>query len=643
MIILLINLSLIVSGFLVYLGQIKIESPYFALGLFYYIFIYLPGYYLMKLFSGDNEYDAIEILPLSLCAGYLFILPLTITAYICNMAFSTFLNIYFPLVFLFVAASHLYFRGERKIAFKGLNAGSPVYLALFAIVLAAALLADHFGGFISGNFLVHVSAIRKLCDFGVFAQNSCYFKDFKYNLNIYSTYYGFLALVSYITRIDPISVWVYLPQFILPVGLLANFAFARKLFKNDKYALLYVFVYFFYYCVYNAGGPAEGQAWFHSEISACNNYISLGIFLPVIMMTALKYAENADKKLLFLMPALFLADGFIHLYVQSKTYYMLFSLLFVSLIIKPGFLERRRLFKICLWGSVGLIVFAYSYYVVSPTLNPAYLTFNGTGGGLNVIFNAGRPLYTDLSNSILRDPLTVGGTLLFFLTVFFIKSDLPALYIFSVFFTVFFVLFNPIMLGIGYKIHPALERVTRLYTIVPFCMALVFPLYIAGKYKQLSRFKPAFWIAIIAVLVLLAKDAPKRLGGIVYTKAYSLELLDQRKGFDQAIRSSIPSGSTVMVNLPFTTWWTTYYSHFIVAHAFSFVLPPNIDQTQRQEDVKHYYQDPLNAGSADILKKYGVDYVFFLNREITGRNMNTAAYLKLVTQNQMFAIYKVYL
>jgi hypothetical protein len=516
-------------------------------------------------------------------------------------------------------------------------------LTLFAIIFAAILLADYFGGFISGNFLVHVSEIRKLCDFGVFAQNSCYFRDFKYNLNIYSTYYGFLALVSYMTRIDPISVWIYLPQFILPVGLLANFAFARKLFKNDRYALLYIFVYFFYYCVYNSGAPAEGQAWVHSEISACNNYISLGIFLPVIMMTALKYSENADKRLLFLMPALFLADGFIHLYVQSKTYYMLFSLLFISLMIKPEFLDRRRLLNISLWGSLGLIIFFYSYYLVSPNINPAYLTFNGTGGGLNVIFNAGRPLYADLSNTILKDPLTMGATAFFFLTIFFVKNDLPALYIFSVFFAVFFVLFNPIMLGIGYKIHPTLERVTRLYTIIPFCMALVFPLYLADRHKQLSKFKPIFWITVIAILIFLAKDAPKRLGEIVYTKSFSLEQLDQRKGFDQAIRSSIPSGSTVMLNLPFTTWWTTYYSHFIVAHAFNFVLPPNIDQSQRQADVKYYYQNPLDAKSAEILKKYGVDYVFFLNREIAGKNLNGAAYLKLVGQNQMFTIYRVFL
>ena len=192
---------------------------------------------------------------------------------------------------------------------------------------------------------------------------------------------------------------------------------------------------------------------------------------------------------------------------------------------------------------------------------------------------------------------------------------------FAVVFTVFFVLFNPLMLRIGYIIHPPMERITRLYNIVPFCMALVFPLYMAERSPKLAKFRGVFILILAAVFVLMLKEVPKRLGEIEFNKQKSLESLSQNAMFYNTVRDTIPAGSVDMLNLPLTTWWTTYFPHYIVAHYFAFIFPPNIDETDRLSDVKQYYSDPYDSRAEEILRRYGVNYVFFLNREISPANI----------------------
>jgi hypothetical protein len=636
-----INLILVIAAFLSSTGVIHVSSPYIALSLFYYVFIYLPGYYLAKYFLSGSPVDRLEIVPVSLCAGYLFFSPLAVLAYILHMRIPVFLSIYIPLVAVWLVFSHFSLEKKNGYKFPKLETEKWVLWSLFGILGASFLMADYYGGFISGNFLQHVSVIRKLVSLQVIEINSPYLIDFKFPQNLYSTYYLFLALVSWISNLDPVHIWIYLPQFVFPVGLLANYYFARNLFKNNRYALLYVLVYFVYFAVYNVNGAADGHAWFNSELSACNNFLSLGIFLPVIMSLAFKYSENENKKLLIFLPLLFMSDGLIHLYIESKTYYMLYSVLFMCLLVKPEFLDWRKLLKITAFSSAGLILFFYFYMLLSPNINPDYHRFNGSGGSLNVIFKNGLPVYTDLAATITKDPLTLAGTACFLMTLFFVKSDLPAMYIFSVTLMVFFVLFNPLVLQLGFKIHPPMERITRLYTLIPFCMALIFPLYISGKHKRFSALKPVFILIIAAVLLMLLKDSPKRLGAITFTKQQSLQSLESNAMFYKVIRDAIPAGSVVMLNTPLTTWWTTYFPHYIVDHAFPFIFPPNIDETERVKDVNKYFADPLDKGAEGTLREYKVNYVFFLNSDIKGRNMASAKYLDLVLTNQMFTIYRV--
>lgn len=109
----------------------------------------------------------------------------------------------------------------------------------------------------------------------------------------------------------------------------------------------------------------------------------------------------------------------------------------------------------------------------------------------------------------------------------------------------------------------------------------------------------------------------------------------------EAVNSVIPAGSVVMINLPLTTWWVTYFPHYIVAHVFDFVLTPNIDETRKKNDVQYFYANPLGEASLEILKKYSVSYVFMLAQETAGKGIEKASYLKPVLVNNMFSIYKV--
>jgi hypothetical protein len=150
---------------------------------------------------------------------------------------------------------------------------------------------------------------------------------------------------------------------------------------------------------------------------------------------------------------------------------------------------------------------------------------------------------------------------------------------------------------------------------------------------------------LFAVFFVLAavffKDFPKRLSKIVYTKQYSLNQLDANGKFYDMVRSNIPKGSVVMVNLPMTTWWTTYFPHYIVAHAFDFVLPPNIDPVPRKEDVKYFYSNPVGAKSINILEKYGVEYVVFNSDKLNLESEDYGKIFKPLYVSPRFSIYKL--
>ena len=132
---------------------------------------------------------------------------------------------------------------------------------------------------------------------------------------------------------------------------------------------------------------------------------------------------------------------------------------------------------------------------------------------------------------------------------------------------------------------------------------------------------------------------PAKLRAIDYTKEYSLNYIDQNARAFDMISAAIPAGSIVMIPLSMTTWWTTYFPHYIIGHVFDFVLPPNIDQTGRKDDIKEYYADPTRFGAADILVKWKVDYVVFNTSELKSPIEND--FLSLVTRNPFIHIYKV--
>ena len=452
----------------------------------------------------------------------------------------------------------------------------------------------------------------------------------------------FLSSLSWITKIDPVKIWIFLPQFIFPVGLLANFVFAGRVLKNYAAALLYVAVYFVYYALYNPGGPADGHAWLQSELSACNNYIAMGIFLPMIFLVLYDYLEEKNKKLLYLLPLLFLGQGAVHLYVQSKTYFILFSLLFMAFLIRPRPFDWKTLLKPVAFSLAGFVLFIYVFFLLQPNINPAYKTAGGTGGGLPMVFFGKWPLVNPLL-TLLNDPVTIAACIFFFLLVPFVKSDFPAFYIFAIVSSVSFIIFNPLMLRFGGILQPSYERITRLYNIIPFALMLAYPLSRAfennGNY--LRKYRRYIAIALVAALAFTLKDVPKRLGAIVYNKSNSLLELGRNKPLYDLIRAHIPAGSVVMINEPLTTWWTTYFPHYIVAHAFGFVLPPNMDQTQRKKDLADFYANPFSSQGEEILRKYDVSYIFFMAAELKPFDAAKAGFLERVYANPQFEIFKV--
>lgn len=636
-----INIALLATAFVNYKGFLQISSPYFALGLYFYVFLYMPGYFLAKYFFKKSETGVWEMIPISLCAGFLFFTPLEIVAYLVKMPVKEFLLIYFVILAAWLAANSFMTTGdEGNAGYRKLDLDGWQKAGLFTILAVSTIMMDYYGGFISGNFLAHMSAIRKLAEIGVFEQRNYYFKEYLVNPNIFNGYYVFFASIAWVTKIEPVKIWIYFPQFILPVGLIANFYFAGRVFKSDRYALLYLLFYTLYYVIYNQNPPGDGYAWSQSEVSACNNFLGIGIFLPVISSLVIECVEKVNLRFLIFLALALTAQATIHLYSQIQTYFLAFSFIIFILLVRPRFASVPAAKKIIYFLALGLIPFFVFYFMLMPTINPIYKVVGGTGGTRVLFFGKIWPLVDPLVSN-LRDPFTISATVLVLLTLWFVKSDLAAIYTFSIFFFYYFIHFNPAVLYIGGKVHPGYERITRIFDVIPFALPLVFPFYIADKNKLMRSLRPVFIIAVSGTMLMLAKDIPARLKKIVYTKEFSLEQLDKSGNFYGAIRKVIPIGSTVMVNTPLTTWWTTYFSHYIVAHAFDFVLPPNIDQTKRKEDVGYFYKNPIDERSLAILNNYKVEYVFFLDSDLVNKNVEKFPEFELAYHSNGFAIYKL--
>ncbi|MBN1622346.1 MAG: hypothetical protein JW871_07125 [Endomicrobiales bacterium] len=633
-----INLVLLFIGILTSIGKVTLNSPYLSIAFYYYIFLYLPGYFLAKVFFNGKEINKLEMIPLSLCLGYIVFAFSTFFAYSFKLQISLFSLIYCTVILLWMLIYMFYVKKIVKFEYAKLDLTSLQWLIIALIAVTSFLMADYFGGFISGNFLVQVSGIRKLVSNGIIEQRCCFIKDSPYSLIMYHSYNVFLAMISYLSKNDPVKIWIYLPQFILPIGLIANFCFARRLFNSNKLGIIYFLIFFSYNCLFNIRAPAYGAAWFHSEFSACHNFTAMGVFMPIILIIIMQYLKSDNKKLLILLPSVFLAQGSVHLYVQSKTYFILFTLFFWALLIKPYFLDYKKLFKVVLFSSFGLILFFYGFLVLTPNINPAYSVYNGPGGGYPVNFYGKWPL-TDMKVTIFQDPFVIIGTIIFLFTLPFVKASLASFFVFTLFFTVYFVLYNPFMMRFGGMINPMFERITRLHNIVPFCIAMVIPFeYIYRKrFKKNGMIAVLLLIGVLFVLLLQIKSVPERLKKIVYTKEYSLKQLEGNKGFHDIVKQTIPDGSIVLVDLPYTTWWTTYFPHYIVAHTFPFVFPPNIDPTQRHDDVEYFYKSPFNEKSREIVSKYNVDYVVFFNKDME----KVPSYLKPAYTSAQLKIFKV--
>jgi hypothetical protein len=361
--------------------------------------------------------------------------------------------------------------------------------------------------------------------------------------------------------------------------------------------------------------------------------------MPAILLVALIYIKEGNNRLLAFLPLLFLAQGLVHLYVQSKTYFVLFSFLFAAILVRPDYLDLKRSIKVVLFSSIGLsIFFAGALTLIGKNVNPYFKVFQG--GGMPLTFIGKWPIVTPLL-SIARDPMTILGTLFVFLAIPFLKRDKASLFIFSVFFCICAILFDPVVLLLGGKLFPAYERITRLYNVLPFSLAFVFPLYILDREKRYDKYKFIFITAIVIAAGFMIKDIGPKHSKIVYTKAGSLSELERSDRFYSIIRANIPVGSVALVNLPLTTWWTTYFSHYIVAHAFDFVLPPNIDQTQRKQDVEYFYKNPLDQRSLDIVRTYKVEYVFFSDNELANKNIQNFPEFQPLYHANGFAIFKI--
>ena len=610
------------------------------------VLLIMPGYILSRFFLKTDDFSNFELLPAYLCLGCLWLLVPGLASYILRFSADTMTRIYLGCVFFLVLVYGLIkpsqgIPGKRNMKNEFTL---PCKIIFTAIVIISFLMGLYYGGFISGNFLFHMSFIRKLIELPRIAYANAYFNDSHAWTYGYNIWYLFYAMVSRIAHADPVTIWINMVPFVVPFGILAVFSFFRRLSGRHEVALLGAGVFFLNQALLNylPSGMSTDSFWYWSEIAACPNFLARDIFIPVILCMGICCLSDpkGKERYLYMISALSFTLCLIHMYFFLLLLYMLFCLALFSIIVRHDFWQTRDLAKVSLSILLpGILFVFYMFAVLFPTVNPGYLSPFTIDAYHPVIFLKNNLPLIDPVRGLLFSPVNKIAFLLLPFVLALLKKDRTAFFCSSIVVTTVLIYFNPPLLALVRKFHPSLDRIYRIVEIVPYPLITGFIVYRACCFLGKSRLLK---ILGIVVVLLLSVPVKHRLSGVVHTRIRSIESMEQNGMFFGLVRHLIPPGSVVLIDMPKSTFWTTYFSHYIVAHAFNCVLPPNVDQTGRVEDVNYFFGNPLTSRSMEILEKYGVDYLFIdknyaKNKDFT-KEENT---FRNVFESGMFDIYKV--
>jgi len=584
------------------------------------ITLFIPGLLLGEMIFGKREFGVFEIVPIWLCVSVGMVFgPVLVAGFALHSTFAG-VSAAFCGACLLILAAHTVMALRIPSRLGSPRVESGVWACIFIVLLfLSCAWASWLGGGIFGDAHNHLAFIRKIKEMPTlqFGRDQ-YFKELAANVHGVGLWNSTIALISQLSGMDILDVWGRLPCVIVPVSILAFFAFARNLFQRDEPAYLSTFLYIFWYGVFNIDPLSN-----HVNILAVwtqfhwPSLVTRGIFVPITLLFTLNYLQTSRWKSLAMSAAMALITTMSYLpYFINLTLYLA-GFLFATLIFARR--QRKEIMRLLIALFVVIIVCG-SYAVpiarsLLPVRNPSYaahLSMEEFQGW--TIFLFGRYPLLNPARLLWPNPIVM---LSFLLAPFLIlyRNERGPLFLFGTTFILLGIVLNPPLLMYLQREDQSLHRIWRLTEMFPFILVLGFFMgeisnVIRGKWLAEKKWFRRFITMIFLIMLSLMCVQPIRYQ--MGLRADSVNALNvtpsvRRTWESGALRGT--AGSVILTEAVTGTVWPVYFPHYIL-DAYFVICSPLIDPTPRREIIFKAYDYKVSMDeTVRLLDMYQVDLI----------------------------------
>lgn len=501
-------------------------------------------------------------------------------------------------------------------------------LVFWGSLAAAVIMAIHYGNWMSGDYTWHGTALRKLRELEPISFRNVLLADLPYPQYGHNIWYLFLALFSYLTRLDTAQVWVNSSVY-LPLVFFATFyVFSKELFRSSYWAkvstiLFLVYVAFLGIEVGGADLPMAEQKW-SLDVSA---YPSIVARYAAVVMYCLYLIKGLQDKKVYWRELLFasVCVALVHFfYVVHLCIFFVLTGTGMALLSKTDGPAYRRLFvlnALALLPAVAYLIY-YKSLLDTPTVNPWFLSAEGMGDPNNRVrfLSNGWP-FIHPWGGILRNPYCAAATaacvpLIASLfggrrPVWKMFLALPPLALMAVF-------FNPPLMHLLQKFNPGLDRIWRLVEIMPVTLLPAGLLYMLQEDMSWFTKKTVPWV--LAGLIAALMPVMIRHHEIIrYSSTQWEQAADEHIRLKGIVERYVPPGANIIADPQIAWTWTTMFPHYVYIHPYPGGLPPSYDPRPRIDLSKQFFEGDITPSMVASLRAANVEYIVLTAQTFAAR------------------------
>lgn len=546
--------------------------------------------------------------------GFTFLCLYSSAAYLFNLSLSTYITGYGAALLVLLAASVLIARFRAG----PVSSSRPrLYetMVLSVVLLVIAVAAFHFGGWISGDAIIHLPKIRQIFALNIIDYNNIFIKDLAVEVRGYSPLYPFLAAVARLAGADPIEAWAVVPVIFAVMRVVIFFYATRVLFNNYAFSVLSTAILLLVETVFNlhAGMGVSTPHWMLSGRFPNPTPFEL-IFSPLVLAGVADYARHPRVRAGILLAAVGLAYALIHTYFFLVTLFIA-GVLVCAIAFKEGVKSAPAWngARALAWLAPGLVYAAYlQHQITTPAIvNPSFMSSAGNPGYYPIIHILKSWPVVDPFMGLWRGPFQIAACVGAVIAAVSLRKRWEMWLLFLPFGVVACLLLNPLFLKAVEPLDPSFQSFYRLREGLPYVWMLSGGVYVLARFIYRRWKMTGIAVAACAGAVLMASPvaaALRAVQDIPYTVEETFQFYRQNLGFYQQFARVIPAGSVVLMDPRQEWYWPVFLPHFMVTHPNQNLLPPNFDPRPREEGIRKFLAGEDIAATEDFLAACRVDY-----------------------------------